>query len=87
MLKEKLESVIRKIILPQFPEVSLFEVQVVDAEMSPGNTLRQYNVVYVLKEQMSDSREEELETETKSMFNMLGRNPNEWIMVIPYVPE
>lgn len=80
-MKEQLEYTIRKIIIPQYPEITGFDVSV-------DNTMP-HSVLYIVKydadEPMEYPRIENLDGETKQLFRMLSPDSSTGARIYPFV--
>ena len=79
----KIEKVINKIIIPQHPELSQFEVKDLFEDMYDSGTPlgqqmlgRQYVVEFITSECLDAKKQMEIDTEVKSLFVMLSPDVN-----------
>jgi hypothetical protein len=79
----KIEKVISKIIIPQYPELSQFEVKDLFEDMYDSGTPlgkqmlgRQYVVEFITSECLDTKKQMEIDTEVKSLFVLLSPDVN-----------
>jgi len=83
-MKERLENVIRRIILPQHPEILNMEIQVKKIRRPSYinmNEKTKYYVYYLVHDEMERDEINYLKDETESLFEMLNPTEDELIDV------
>lgn len=88
---KSLEKIVSKVIIPKFPEIKTFWVEEVNrftplstTNYRQPNAYNHYVVKYGLSRALTRKQESELESETETLFKMLGPNKSDVVSVVTY---
>ena len=87
-LTQKIENVLRRIVIPKYPFITEFEVKdlFVDDAWKPSMLGKYYVVDITTSECLDSNKQMEIDTEIKSLFLMLSpTNPNPFSLETPTI--